>query len=64
MLLMWGPELVMVYNGAYAPTLGERHPTALGQRVPDVWGDVWTDIKAMIDEVFAGGVTYFGTSRW
>jgi serine phosphatase RsbU (regulator of sigma subunit)/PAS domain-containing protein len=59
MLLMWGPELVMVYNDAYAPTLGERHPSALGRRVPDVWGDVWTDIKAMIDEVFAGGATYF-----
>jgi serine phosphatase RsbU (regulator of sigma subunit)/PAS domain-containing protein len=59
MLLMWGPELVMVYNDAYAPTLGERHPSALGRRVPDVWGDVWTDIKGMVDEVFAGGVTYF-----
>jgi serine phosphatase RsbU (regulator of sigma subunit)/PAS domain-containing protein len=59
MLLMWGPQLVMVYNDAYAPTLGERHPSALGRRVPDVWGDVWTDIKAMIDEVFAGGATYF-----
>jgi serine phosphatase RsbU (regulator of sigma subunit)/PAS domain-containing protein len=59
MLLMWGAELVMVYNDAYAPTLGERHPSALGRRVPDVWGDVWTDIKAMIDEVFAGGATYF-----
>ena len=22
MLLMWGPELVMVYNDAYAPALG------------------------------------------
>ena len=27
---MWGPELVMVYNDAYAPLLGERHPEALG----------------------------------
>ena len=33
MLLMWGPELVMVYNDAYAPTLGNRHPDALGRRV-------------------------------
>ena len=27
--------------------------------MPDVWVDVWADIKPMIDEVFAGGVTYF-----
>jgi serine phosphatase RsbU (regulator of sigma subunit) len=58
-LLMWGPELVMVYNDAYAPMLGLRHPDALGKRVPDVWVDVWHDIEPMIDEVFAGGVTYF-----
>jgi serine phosphatase RsbU (regulator of sigma subunit) len=58
-LLMWGPELVMVYNDAYAPMLGLRHPDALGKRVPDVWVDVWDDIKPMIDDVFAGGVTFF-----
>jgi Stage II sporulation protein E (SpoIIE)/GAF domain/PAS fold len=58
-LLMWGPELVMVYNDAYAPMLGLRHPVALGRRVPDVWVDVWDDIQPMIDDVFAGGVTYF-----
>ena len=59
MLLMWGPELVMIYNDAYAPTLGLRHPIALGRRVPDVWDDVWTDIEPMIDGVFAGGTTSY-----
>ncbi|SNR60646.1 SpoIIE family protein phosphatase [Blastococcus mobilis] len=59
MLLMCGPELVMIYNDAYGPALGNRHPMALGERVADVWSDVWADIKGMIDEVFAGGVTYF-----
>lgn len=59
MLLMVGPDLVMIYNDGYAPALGNRHPDGLGQRVEDVWVDVWADIKPMIDEVFAGGVTYF-----
>ena len=59
MLLMWGPELVMIYNDGYAPTLGLRHPTALGRRVPEVWGDVWADIKPMIDDVFAGGTASY-----
>jgi serine phosphatase RsbU (regulator of sigma subunit) len=59
MLLMWGPELVMVYNDSYAPMLGLRHPSALGRRVADVWVDVWADIKPMIDDVFAGGATAF-----
>jgi serine phosphatase RsbU (regulator of sigma subunit) len=58
MLLMWGPDLVMVYNDAYAPTLGARHPSALGRRVPEVWSDVWPEIKGLVDDVFAGGATY------
>ena len=58
MLLMWGPELVMIYNDGYAPTLGARHPAALGRRVPDVWSDVWPDIAGLVDDVLAGGVTF------
>lgn len=27
----WGPELVLIYNDAYAPMLGERHPRVLGK---------------------------------
>jgi len=27
----WGPELVLIYNDAYAPMLGERHPHVLGK---------------------------------
>jgi len=59
MLLMWGPELVMIYNDGYAPILGARHPTALGERLPVVWTDVWSDIAPMIDDVFAGVPNYF-----
>jgi serine phosphatase RsbU (regulator of sigma subunit) len=58
MLLMWGPELVMIYNDGYAPILGRRHPEALGGRVPEVWPDVWADIEPMIDDVRAGGGTF------
>ena len=29
--LRWGPELVLIYNDAYAPMLGERHPGNLGK---------------------------------
>ncbi|MGY5882948.1 SpoIIE family protein phosphatase [Modestobacter lacusdianchii] len=59
MLLMWGPELVMVYNDRYSDLLGPRHPGALGRRVPEVWTDVWEQIREPIDVVLAGGATYF-----
>jgi PAS domain S-box-containing protein len=31
MALRWGPELILIYNDAYAPSLRERHPDALGR---------------------------------
>jgi serine phosphatase RsbU (regulator of sigma subunit) len=57
-MLMWGAELVMIYNDAYAPLLGERHPEALGERAVDVWRDIWPDIGPMVARVFAGEATY------
>jgi PAS domain S-box-containing protein len=41
MVLMWGPEHVMIYNDAYAEIAGARHPQALGGRVEQVWPEVW-----------------------
>ncbi|MDK3254999.1 SpoIIE family protein phosphatase [Blastococcus capsensis] len=57
-LLMWGPELVMVYNDGYAPMLGARHPDALGRSAPVVWADIWADLAPMVAEVMAGRATY------
>jgi serine phosphatase RsbU (regulator of sigma subunit) len=58
MVLFCGPEMVQVYNDAYAPMLGHRHPRAMGAPAPEVWSDVWSDISPLVDEVFAGGVVY------
>ena len=57
-LLMWGPELVMVYNDGYAPMLGARHPAALGRPGAEVWADIWADLEPMVAEVMAGRATY------
>ncbi len=58
MLLIWGTELVMLYNDAYAPLLGARHPKALGRSLSDVWSDIWPTLRGMVDEVHAGAATF------
>jgi serine phosphatase RsbU (regulator of sigma subunit) len=58
MLLMLGPELVMLYNDGYADVLGARHPDALGRTVPEVWPDVWPAIAPLVDRALSGGSTY------
>ncbi|MFC4029932.1 SpoIIE family protein phosphatase [Streptomyces polygonati] len=54
MLVMWGPELAMVYNDAFVPILGPKHP-ALGLRCEEVWSDAWPVVGGMITKVMRHG---------
>ncbi|WDJ87243.1 PAS domain-containing protein [Xanthomonas campestris] len=42
--VLWGPDLVMLYNDAYIPSMADRHPWALGQPVSEVWGASWEQV--------------------
>jgi hypothetical protein len=55
MLLWWGPEYIQVYNDAYRPILGTRHPTAIGQPARECWADIWHVIGTLIEIPFHGG---------
>jgi hypothetical protein len=56
MVLMWGPQHVMVYNDDYIRIAGARHPQALGGTVPAVWPEIW-DWNARILEAGLRGET-------
>jgi CheY-like chemotaxis protein/anti-sigma regulatory factor (Ser/Thr protein kinase) len=55
LLLWWGPEYVCIYNDAYRPILGTKHPWALGQPVSQAWQEIWPVLKPLIDRPFHGG---------
>lgn len=54
----WGPDQTLMYNAAYIPFLGKRHPAALGQPIQDVWPDVWDDIGPLVDRALSGESVY------
>jgi signal transduction histidine kinase len=54
-LLWWGPEFCSVYNDAYIPILGSKHPWALGRPVREVWNEIWHVLKPLIETPFSGG---------
>ena len=56
MVLMWGPQHVMIYNDDYIQIAGERHPAALGGTVPAIWPEIW-DWNARILEAGLRGET-------
>ncbi len=59
MFLAWGPDLVFLYNDAYAPLLGQKHGRALGERFSDLWAEVWKDMVPLIDRALSGKPVYF-----
>lgn len=58
MFIAWGPELAFLYNDAYAPIFGAKHPHALGRPFAEVWADIWHDIKPLVDKALSGEATF------
>jgi len=54
MFIVWGEAQVFLYNDAYAPFLGARHPAALGQSMRDVWPEIWHELSPLIDRALGG----------
>jgi PAS domain S-box-containing protein len=55
MLLWWGPEYICIYNDAYIPILGAKHPWGLGKPVKECWSEIWHILQPLIDTPFYGG---------
>ncbi len=55
MFIWWGPNLVNLYNDAYAPLLGKRHPDALGKSARDIWHELWDEVGPLVDSVMLRG---------
>jgi signal transduction histidine kinase len=55
MILWWGPELTQIYNDAYTPVLGAKHPRAMGQRFRDCWAEVFHILGPMAEQPYRGG---------
>ncbi len=47
-VLFWGPEFVALYNDAYAPTIGNKHPLALGRPAREHWAELWDDLEPLL----------------
>ena len=55
-LIMWGPELICIYNDAFRASLGsDKHPAILGSPGRKAWAETWPIIGADLERVLAGG---------
>jgi hypothetical protein len=55
LLLWWGPQYISIYNDAYRPILGTKHPWALGKPLSECWKEIWHVLQPLVDTPFKGG---------
>ena len=53
-ILVWGPDLVQIYNDAYRALIGDRHPAALGRPTHETWPELRPLQEPIFARVFAG----------
>jgi hypothetical protein len=56
--VFWGPEFVL-YNDAYWPVFGAKHPEALGLAGRDAWREIWeSQLHALLAGVVRTGEAF------
>ena len=58
-IVLWGPELIQIYNDGYRMLMGAKHPRGLGQGNRECWPEAWHINEAIYPRVFAGETVSF-----
>jgi signal transduction histidine kinase len=62
--LFWGPELITLYNDAYRPVFGGKHPHALGLPIREAWSELWgAGLRELFDNVLRTGEAFWAKER-
>ena len=55
MVILWGPDALMIYNDAYAAFIGDAHPALLGAKGREAWRRSVTFLDHVLELVHSGG---------
>ena len=59
MVVLWGAELVQIYNDSYRKIMGVKHPSGMGQATRDCWPEVWHINEPVYERVLQGETVTF-----
>jgi PAS domain S-box-containing protein len=54
MAVRWGRDLITIYNDAYRPILGDKHPVALGRPSREVWSEIHDELGPLNEAILDG----------
>ncbi|QGN50181.1 SpoIIE family protein phosphatase [Micromonospora sp. WMMC415] len=60
LVIFWGEENRAFYNDAYRPTIGAKHPDAIGQPAREHWAETWDVLGPVLADVRTTGEPYYG----
>jgi PAS domain S-box-containing protein len=63
MLVAWGPEDVQIYNDAYRPICGAKHPQSMGEPFKICWATALPVVGDAFDRAHAGEGVYIRDQR-
>jgi signal transduction histidine kinase/CheY-like chemotaxis protein len=59
-VIFWGPpDYCALYNDAYIPTMGSKHPDHLGRPGHEMWTEAWSMLQELFDGVVAGDESFW-----
>ncbi len=59
-VLFWGEDCLAFYNDAYRPTIGTKHPHAIGRPAREHWAETWDVLGPVLAGVRRTGTPYYG----
>lgn len=55
-MMVWGPDLTLIYNDGYREMLGtDKHPAAQGAPARVIWAEIWDAVGPLFDTVLTTG---------
>ena len=59
-ILFWGADFVVLYNDAYRPVFGAKHPRVLGLPGRHAWPEIWdTQLRSLLEGVVRTGEAFW-----
>ena len=59
MTVLWGRDLIQIYNDAHRDLIADNHPGSFGRPTREVWSEHWTQAAPIIERVWAGETLTF-----
>ncbi len=63
-VLFWGKDLATLYNDAYRPVFGAKHPHVLSLPAREAWSELWeTGLRDLFEGVLRTGEAFWASDR-